>query len=267
MDKRTERERKERRINMEKQKRKSLTKKVRFEVFKRDSFTCQYCGRTAPSVILEVDHIKPVCDGGQNELINLITSCFDCNRGKGKRRINSNNELKLQQEKLLELSKKREQMEMLLKWRDELSNFEDDQVLEIEARFDKMTGYSFDKGQMVKVSKWIKKFGLIEVIECMEISIKQYLKSDNDIDKVFNYIPRIAETRRADKNDPMIAKRNYIKGILYNRLSYINNDILRRMLFEIECDKDFQQVKKIAASSGTWTEFKVDFNYWCRGDY
>ena len=52
---------------MEKQKRKSLTKKVRFEVFKRDSFTCQYCGRTAPSVILEVDHIKPVCDGGQNE--------------------------------------------------------------------------------------------------------------------------------------------------------------------------------------------------------
>lgn len=28
-------------------KRKSLSKKIRFEVFKRDSFTCQYCGRKA----------------------------------------------------------------------------------------------------------------------------------------------------------------------------------------------------------------------------
>ena len=41
-------------------KRKSLSKKIRFEVFKRDKFTCQYCGKTAPNVVLEVDHIEPV---------------------------------------------------------------------------------------------------------------------------------------------------------------------------------------------------------------
>jgi 5-methylcytosine-specific restriction endonuclease McrA len=28
--------------------RKALSKKLRFEVFKRDNFTCQYCGRAAP---------------------------------------------------------------------------------------------------------------------------------------------------------------------------------------------------------------------------
>ena len=37
--------------------RKTLSKKIRFEVFKRDKFTCQYCGRMSPDVILEVDHI------------------------------------------------------------------------------------------------------------------------------------------------------------------------------------------------------------------
>ena len=37
-------------------KRKSISKKARFEVFKRDSFTCQYCGRTAPDVVLHLDH-------------------------------------------------------------------------------------------------------------------------------------------------------------------------------------------------------------------
>lgn len=67
--------------------RKSLSKKVRFDVFKRDNFTCNYCGRSTPSVILEVDHIIPVSKNGSNNIDNLITSCFDCNRGK------SNNEL------------------------------------------------------------------------------------------------------------------------------------------------------------------------------
>ena len=40
--------------------RKAISKKLRFEVFKRDSFTCQYCGKSAPDVILHVDHILPV---------------------------------------------------------------------------------------------------------------------------------------------------------------------------------------------------------------
>lgn len=65
-----------------KSKRKSLSKKVRFEVFKRDKFACQYCGRNPPGVVLEVDHITPVSLGGGNIEDNLITSCLDCNRGK-----------------------------------------------------------------------------------------------------------------------------------------------------------------------------------------
>jgi hypothetical protein len=33
-------------------------------------------------VTLEVDHIIPVVSGGKNTEDNLITACFDCNRGK-----------------------------------------------------------------------------------------------------------------------------------------------------------------------------------------
>ena len=65
--------------------RKPLSKTVRFEVFKRDGFTCQYCGATPPKAILEVDHIVPVAEQGGNEEGNLVTSCFDCNRGKAAR--------------------------------------------------------------------------------------------------------------------------------------------------------------------------------------
>lgn len=62
--------------------RKTISKKLRFEVFKRDGFACQYCGSHPPEVILEPDHIDPVCNGGTNHIDNLITSCFNCNRGK-----------------------------------------------------------------------------------------------------------------------------------------------------------------------------------------
>src|SRR5688572_10656762 len=64
--------------------RKSLSKKLRFTIFARDGFQCQYCGRTPPAVVLEPDHVVPVSAGGADTEENLITACFDCNRGKGK---------------------------------------------------------------------------------------------------------------------------------------------------------------------------------------
>jgi len=60
----------------------AVTKKLRFEVFKRDGFQCSYCGKSPPEVVLECDHITPKSAGGKDEINNLITACFDCNRGK-----------------------------------------------------------------------------------------------------------------------------------------------------------------------------------------
>jgi len=70
-------------------KRVAISKKIRFEIFKRDNFKCQYCGGSPPKVILEVDHIIPVVKGGKNVKHNLLTACFDCNRGKGKHELHS----------------------------------------------------------------------------------------------------------------------------------------------------------------------------------
>lgn len=65
----------------------AIGKTLRFEIFARDAFTCQYCGERPPDVILEVDHIHPRSKGGSDDAINLITSCFQCNRGKRARVI------------------------------------------------------------------------------------------------------------------------------------------------------------------------------------
>lgn len=62
--------------------RKSTGKRLRFEVFKRDHFTCQYCGAQPPDAVLVLDHSVPVALGGETTFDNLITSCEICNQGK-----------------------------------------------------------------------------------------------------------------------------------------------------------------------------------------
>jgi hypothetical protein len=59
-----------------------INKSLRFAVLSRDNYTCQYCGKKAPDISLEIDHKLPVSKGGDNRMDNLTTSCFDCNRGK-----------------------------------------------------------------------------------------------------------------------------------------------------------------------------------------
>lgn len=60
----------------------TVTKRVRFEVLRRDDHTCRYCGGRAPDVVLNVDHVTPVALGGGDHPSNLVTACKDCNAGK-----------------------------------------------------------------------------------------------------------------------------------------------------------------------------------------
>ncbi len=58
----------------------TLSVRTRFNVFKRDSYTCCICKRAG--VPIEVDHIVPLRLGGASRLDNLQTLCTTCNRGK-----------------------------------------------------------------------------------------------------------------------------------------------------------------------------------------
>lgn len=60
----------------------SISNRLRYEIFRRDGFTCRYCGASAPDVALEVDHVVPVALGGSDKPANLTTACVLCNSGK-----------------------------------------------------------------------------------------------------------------------------------------------------------------------------------------
>jgi hypothetical protein len=69
-------------------KRERIPQGVRFDVFRRDNFTCVYCGRGSPEVTLHCDHKLAHSKGGSDDKENLVTACEDCNFGKGAKNVN-----------------------------------------------------------------------------------------------------------------------------------------------------------------------------------
>lgn len=67
----------------------AVSKRLRYEILRRDSHTCRYCGASAPDVQLRVDHVTPVALGGTGTPDNLVTSCEPCNSGKSSATVDS----------------------------------------------------------------------------------------------------------------------------------------------------------------------------------
>ena len=55
---------------------------TRKNIFLRDNYTCQYCGKTGN---LTIDHIVPRSKGGEDVWENVVTCCVRCNNRKGDR--------------------------------------------------------------------------------------------------------------------------------------------------------------------------------------
>jgi CRISPR/Cas system Type II protein with McrA/HNH and RuvC-like nuclease domain len=182
--------------------RKQISKKTRFEVLKRDHFTCQYCGRMSPDVILEIDHIKPVAKGGDNSITNLITSCRDCNRGKGKTKLSDNEALKKQQKAIKDLAEKREQMDMMMQWKLELENHLSEETNNIANYIEAISGEHLSDIGKNKVKSLIKRFSYSEVLTAVEISFDTYYEGDrNSWFEAFQKIGGVCYNKRMQTED------------------------------------------------------------------
>ena len=67
---------------------KRASREVRFSranIYQRDKYSCQYCGRRYPAEDLTFDHVVPQVQGGQATWENIVTACLSCNNRKGGR--------------------------------------------------------------------------------------------------------------------------------------------------------------------------------------
>jgi hypothetical protein len=244
-------------------KRTGIGPKMRFEVFKRDKFTCQYCGRSAPDVILNADHIKPVAEGGKNSMINLITSCFDCNSGKGKRELSDDTEAAKQKRQLDDLQERRNQIDMMLSWHEGVSDLTDYQAETFLKAFQKKVKASWEykdaKKREVKI--WLRKYSIAELLESLDISVDQYLSAEynnQNIVKVWDYTLKIARSRKTMRDKPymeiVFQISTYVKTSFYNApkwgivntiesyyLAGVSADYMKRAIKEADDYEEFLQ--------------------------
>lgn len=251
--------------------RKSISKKLRFEVFKRDNFTCQYCGVQAPDVILHVDHINPVAGGGDNDILNLITSCEPCNQGKGARTLDDHSAIAKQRAQLEELNERREQLEMLLQWRESLSNIDEEQIDAFDAEFERATTCHLSDMGRAKVKKWLKKHSLKDLLEALDSSVGTYFKEGDPDDsdrnnelagKAFNMVPRILANRERNADKPWMRDLFYVRAIVRNRM-YCNEraaiDLLERLH---DLGGDIEDMKDWAKQANNWTNWRNEMELW-----
>lgn len=248
--------------------RKSLSKKLRFEVFKRDSFTCQYCGSKAPDVILEVDHLTPVAEGGTNEFLNLLTSCFSCNRGKSKNRLSDNSVLDKQRQQIEELNIRRQQLEMMLEWKNELISIQDNE-------FDSLLRYIAEAGGGFELTEYgegiirkvLKLHGYKKALDALEIAFNQYFHSQTleEFCLVIDKVGGVANVMDKPEHERKVA---YIIGILKNRFNYVDIAQARRLMLNMYANtndmNDFRDVEQFAKRCYNYDAF---YDYLQNFDY
>jgi 5-methylcytosine-specific restriction endonuclease McrA len=57
----------------------------RLNLYKRDRYTCQYCGRHPSVTELTIDHVVPRSRGGMSSWTNCVVACVQCNFKKANR--------------------------------------------------------------------------------------------------------------------------------------------------------------------------------------
>ena len=182
----------------------SLSKKIRFTIFERDGFKCQYCGHGVPDVILEVDHIIPKSKNGTDDNINLITSCFACNRGKSNKILNENIIPKIEKEQIDNLkSQYKEQQTQIKKYYKYLekmlkSKKEDNPEIKIinETFIDEF-GFTLNEKGKQSIKYFLKNLSIEEIIEGI------YLLRINDFEpeRKFRYFCGIMHNKIRNKSE------------------------------------------------------------------
>lgn len=236
-------------------KREPLSKKIRFEVFKRDQFKCQYCGASAPDVVLHVDHINPVSKGGENDILNLITSCQPCNSGKKDRLLDDKSVIEKQRKMLEELDEKRAQLQMMLEWRDELKNFDHEVLESVIERIESRLCVEVNSSGISMVKGWMSKFELCELLDAID-NVRDVYKKDGTIDSeaMFSAIPKVAFFNRKGDDEKAV---RYIRGILKNRISYVDDrKALAWMMQAVDAGVSTDELKQVALDVKNWTQFR-----------
>ena len=244
-----------------KKERKAISNKVRFEVFKRDGFKCQYCGRSAPDVVLQVDHIIPVCEGGDNDLLNLVTACFDCNNGKRGKMLDDSTVVSKQIKQMQELNDRREQLELIAEWRKGLQDIETQKayivINELMHRYGKPPDFKPSVNSVAAALDLVKSNSMEDIFTAIDRSVGKHTVLNVN---VFRTIKKNLKFLKIPVETQQLL---YTKGIIRNRLEgqhYSDCEAMSILSEAFALGTDIKTLQDMAKEVVSWEQFERDFS-------
>jgi len=108
-----------------------------------------------------------------------------------------------------------------------------------------------------------KKFSIEQVMEAMRISVKQYVEFDegkptqDSVEKAWDKVGGICVLKKSDGTNPEMKEIYYIRGILRNRLSYVNENLALALLRKsVRLGAPIENLKEFALEVKNWTNWR-----------
>ena len=237
-------------------------------MFKRDSFKCQYCGASAPDVLLHIDHINPVSKGGTNDIVNLVTSCESCNLGKSDKLLSENAAVNKSRSQLEALQERREQLEMMMSWQEGLQALKETVLEKVAEKWESLApGYSINENGQKRLKKIIRNYPIDEIFEAMDIAAEQYLEfeedgtvTDESWERGFKKIDGICRVRKSQSDKPYLKDLYYARGILRNRVYVDAAYVMDMMENAVLAGADTQWIIQEAKNCRNWSQFRDEMH-------
>jgi hypothetical protein len=163
--------------------------------------------------------------GGKNNILNLLTACQACNAGKSDRTLDDQSMLAKQRDQLAVLSERREQLEMMIRWKEGMCDPPDTAVDRMAEHWSRLArGYSLNEVGRQQLRKLAAKYQAAEIMDAMVASTDQYLKLENgqptqsSVEAAWNKVGAICHIKQVSVEKPYIQDLLYFRAILRNRV-------------------------------------------------
>lgn len=244
-------------------------KRIKFEVFEKDSFRCQYCNAVAPNVTLHLHRLQEV-QKNENWLdpAFLTTSCEDCKdkiNTKDSSKGNSNDYLPLN-----ELEERLEQLKMLIHWRKGMLKIKKRQLASLVDFWQELVpGIYLNDEHKRTLLLCMNKYSRDEIKETMQIAVQEVIvfHRDGSIDQntlkiAFEKIPEICLRKTKIRKNREMEDLYHIHDILKQRLQgFFDSDrVIQWLHYARSWEVKLDELTNLAFKVTNWTQFSCNID-------
>ena len=243
-------------------------KRIKFEVFEKDSFKCQYCGSVAPIVTLQLRRIQEIQQSEKwLDTAFLSTSCAACEK---KQAGEAENAKRSEFISIDELEERLQQLKMLINWRKGMLKIRKQQLANLVQYWEnKVPKSPVDNIQRREILRYINKFSGDEIRAAMDMAADKFLKTEADgslnqesISNALHKIPEICAQKTQIANNHETDGLFQINELLKTNITgfFDSRRAFQWLNYARSWEISLDDLTTMASAVTSWTQFSLNID-------